>query len=122
MTTPAESGHSHQTPTLDLYADENKPQTRLYYHVWRVELPFEVRSQYKTSELPFIYVSVCTDGLVSIEPNTSWPGLSVTDHAKRHEIYEYLVEWELAVWRRIGPEDSELFATIALDPDFGIER
>jgi hypothetical protein len=42
-------------------------------------------------------------------------------HANRMEVFNYLTEFELATWRPIGPEDSEIFATKKLDPEFGIE-
>lgn len=43
------------------------------------------------------------DGLIGTHGNLT--------NAQRIEIYDLLVEDELAVWRAIGPEDSELFAT-----------
>ena len=39
----------------------------------------------------------------------------------RQSIYTYLQEFELVTWRQIGPEDSEIFATKKLDPEFGLE-
>jgi hypothetical protein len=48
-------------------------------------------------------------------------GITREHFDNRMEVYGYLVEWELAEWRQIGPEDSEIFATKKLDPEWGID-
>jgi hypothetical protein len=46
---------------------------------------------------------------------------SFGEHNQRVAVYNWLVDWELAVWREIGPEQSECFATKKLDANWGIE-
>lgn len=106
--------------SIDLYADENKPVVHFYSTTYRVSIsrPAEVL----TRDIPFVYVEVDYLDMISIDRSrTNWSGQRlgnldiVTDNRSvnslMQEIYEWLVEWELAEWKAIGPEDSELFAT-----------
>ena len=108
---------------VDLYAHE--PEITFYAHVWRVQLPHRLRMELPTKEQIFLYVWVEPDGLISVDKRSVWFDEYYYDiggeynYDLNEEIYEYLTEWELAVWRRIGPEDRELFATKLLDPEFG---
>lgn len=59
------------------------------------------------------FIEVETDGLAYIQPHSAWKLRSFKnlDHDERMEVYEFLTEWEFLEWKRVGPEDSELFAT-----------
>lgn len=102
---------------FDLYADENEPYTHLSHSVYGLRLPYPAK--FPTDVQPFVYVEVDTYGFINIDRSrTRWFGDSLTNvdasksvHAIEKEIYEWLVEWELAEWKSIGPEDRELFAT-----------
>jgi len=116
-------GSSKMTQTeFDIYADENKPAVKFYGHIWLIHPPDKTTPR-KWNDRFRLYVHVESDGLIGLESHTHWFGKHYddTDYPDRQEIYEYLVEWELAEWRRIGPEDSELFATKLLDPELGLE-
>lgn len=73
----------------------------------------------------FVTVSVDDTGLLNIERASGFGILpddatGLMKHKQRLEVYEWLIEHELATWERIGPEDSEVFATKKLDPERGI--
>lgn len=96
---------------IDLYADENKPVCKKTHDVYRITLPHEIRMSVPTRDIPWIYVLVDEYGMISIDDaSTRWP-LKDSVLVDKREIYEYLIEWELAEWRAIGQEDHELFAT-----------
>jgi hypothetical protein len=108
-------------PDIDLYADENRPLVRLASTTYRVSIPRP--AEVRTQDIPFVYVEVDYLDMISIDRRyTNWDGLRGMDLIEDNrsvnsllvEIYAWLVEWELAEWRRIGPEDSELFATSKL--------
>lgn len=101
--------------TDDFWNAENEPQAKFVWNTFVLRIP-DVRDM-------AIYVSVQTDGLLNVEDITWFDGKRFGDMEfnERREIYDYLCEWELAAWRRIGPEDSELFALKKLDPTYGIE-
>lgn len=94
------------------YAEENAPyvkQTSVVYIV-RSPRPAEMKSE----DVIRLYVEVdISDGLATLQPYSSFQGKNYKDmdHSERREVYDYLIEWELLEWRKIGPEDSELFAT-----------
>ena len=105
---------------IDLYSDECKPVAQFYSTMYRVSIPRP--AEYPTGEIPFVHVEVDYLGMVTIDRDrTFWSGTRlrtldiVNDNRSVNsllqEIYDWLVEWELAEWRAIGPEDSELFAT-----------
>jgi hypothetical protein len=104
---------------LDLYADENEPEVGFVHKTYRVKVPMKRSMELPTNWLPFVYVEVDEYGMINIDRNhTMWFGdrLTQVDASKSvsqmyKEIYGWLVEWELARWIPIGPEDSELFAT-----------
>jgi hypothetical protein len=103
----------------DLWADENEPTAKYAYTTYRLSVPKP--SEMKTSEVPFVYVEVDEYGVVSINTRYSvWFGekfdqnFSASSHHLYNEIYEWLVEWDLAEWKKIGPDDKELFATAKL--------
>jgi hypothetical protein len=94
---------------VDLYADENEPVVKDWATIYTLLV---LRSLDQTRGHICVYVEVDNEyGLISLSNHTVWFGRSVNSHETRMEIYEWLVEWELAEWKAIGPEDSELFAT-----------
>lgn len=107
-------------PEIDLWDDTHEPVSKLAWRTYRLTIPgheSEVR----------LFVSVEPYGMLSLDERMStWFHVMKTDgmfnHDTRREIYEWLKEWEFAVWKRIGPEDTELFATKKLDPDYGLEN
>jgi hypothetical protein len=100
---------------FELYDDDNAPTSKQWCVVYVVELNRGTLRNLKTSMYnPFrIYLEVHDDGLVQLGDHTTWFGVKVGDmnHEQKSEIYEYLTEWEICEWQRVGPEDSELFAT-----------
>lgn len=100
---------------FDLYADENKPEVKFFRAVYRLELPWQVQRTFdRVLDVPFhVCIAVADDGLVDLEPNTWWFGKQVKDMDwnERREILDWLVEWEIAEWKAISPEDAELFVT-----------
>lgn len=106
---------------IELYADENEPKVNFTERVYRVSFPRP--TEVKSSDAYALYVGVDNYGMIAIHPHSYWFGMNVDQlkFEERQEIYEFLIEWELAVWRKIGPEDSELFATTKLDKEFGLD-
>jgi hypothetical protein len=98
---------------VDLW--EVEPVVNFAWHTWNIRIP-EVRDMR-------LYIEVEESGMIQLNSYSFFNGKKEADMSfdERREVYEYLCEWELAVWRRIGPEDSELFATEKLDPEFGLE-
>jgi hypothetical protein len=98
---------------IDLWADENEPEVTQVALIFRVCLQRSLHFTSPSDELPWIYVEVDKWGVISIGEATRFPveGYSKDVYAHQREVMDYLVEWELAEWRAIGPEDSELFAT-----------
>jgi len=78
----------------DIWKDENEPEVSFSEIVYAVSVP-QLR----------IGARIAVDSYDLISSIDSW------GFAKLAEVYEWLVEWELAYWKAIGPEDSELFAT-----------
>jgi hypothetical protein len=82
-----------------------------------LKIPYPRSNVIPTNIQPFVYVEVDEYGMVNIQSHrTVWFGARPDTHNRithsiYKEIYEWLVEWEFAEWKRIGPEDSELFAT-----------
>lgn len=94
---------------IDLWADENEPETHYWSKVYLVRIPRA--SERTSSEQFFVYVEVDQYDIISIGGDSSWFGNKVDRDNIHKEIYDWLVEWELAEWKQIGPEDSEIFAT-----------
>jgi hypothetical protein len=92
---------------MDIYAPENEPEIHEWATVYLVKIPFKPTHPTRTA----VYVEVDEYGVISIHPYAVWSGHKPKTHQQLMEIYEWLVEWELAEWKAIGPEDSELFAT-----------
>lgn len=91
----------------DLYADENEPVSEFYATVYRVKFPRPGEFNY------WIYIEVDQYGMLILQDHTFFCGKTFRNMSRneRSEVYEFLVEWELAEWKQIGPEDRELFAT-----------
>lgn len=108
---------------VDIYADEYEPI--LSGTMWTTYgIRFPRPSEMKSADIPyFLYVEVDTSGMISLSPYTYWQGKKEKDLTweERREVYEFLIEWEFAEWRRVGPEDSELFATKKLSEEFGLD-
>lgn len=98
---------------IDLYADENEPVSEWIGNIYSVKLLHGDRENRYN-----IYVEVDEYGQISIQDHTFFLGKDFRSMSweERREVYSVLVEWELAEWRSIGPEDSELFATKKLEP------
>lgn len=104
---------NQKAEAIDLYADKNEPVTEYQYTVYKVMLPYSARMTMRTNIQPYAYIGVDAYGMISIESYTIWFGKHLKDLTwdERKEIYDWLVEWEIAEWKAIGPEDSELFIT-----------
>jgi hypothetical protein len=101
---------------LDLYDDRYEPVATYNQTIYRVTIPQAQHSGIKTRDIPFAYIGVDIYGLIEIM-SYAWDG-EYSSHGVSNrvhtEIFKWLVEWELAEWRSIGPEDSDLFATSKL--------
>ena len=93
---------------FNLYDDANEPAASQTAVVYRVALDTT-----KTPRVLFTSVFVAVDNysLVQIDSGM-WMGekIDTTNHKQVREILDWLIEWEYATWRPIGPEDSEVFA------------
>ena len=93
-----------------LWKPENEPKLEETGTVYCVKFPNPVdkRNQYYA-----IWVEVDRYDLANVQEHSIFLGKSFKnmDWKQRREVYDFLIEWELCEWRRIGPEDSELFAT-----------
>ena len=94
---------------IDIYADSNEPTPVYWGRIYLLRLTHE---QTGRDQATSIWVNVDTYDELSVEKGT-WLGEPVDrqNWAQVREILDWLVEWEYAEWRRIGPEDSEVFAT-----------
>jgi hypothetical protein len=111
---------------FDLYDKKHEPVSKQAHVTYRVGLsPVALRSLKTSAYQPFIlYVDVDNYDMVSLGDTTHWFGTRYAELSSDEiqEIHEYLVEWELAEWKQIGPEDSELFATKKLTESTMDER
>ena len=97
---------------FDLYAEENEPRVAFQYTVYGVRVPWRQDTRDITVNVSLIVYD--QDNLVSIDFNrTTWDLGDLTEDVKQHAqaIWDWLSEWELVELKRIGPEDSEYFAT-----------
>jgi hypothetical protein len=97
---------------FDLYADEHAPAAAHQAVVYTLGVNSE-HKQPHPGRVITVYVAVDNYGMCHLEHNGFWLGEKVdpTNHTLAREIYDWLVEWEYAEWKAIGPEDHELFAT-----------
>ena len=99
--------------SIDLSADINAPESRLIGTTYCLTIPRSMEIQ--TRMIPYVYIEVDKYGVIGIDHyRTVWFGHNIHDESMRREIIEWLIEWEYAEWRDIGPEDRELFATSKL--------
>lgn len=100
---------------LEIFDDALEPVPVEWSTTYLIHLPDSFRSKVpQVNFVPFtIYVDVMEDGLLTLNHHTVWYGKTIKDMKwdEEKEILDYLIEWELARWVRIGPEDSEVFAT-----------
>lgn len=69
-------------------------------------------------------IELYSDGYATIESYTGFgdvPEDSYKRYEQERDVIDWLVEWELLCWRKIGPEDMEIFATKKLDEEWGLE-
>lgn len=94
---------------VDLYTDE--PTFTFSHTTYRITIPNQMEKPSKL--IPYVYVEVDQYNMITVDrARTTWiRGFSPSENKTLMEIYEWLIEWELAEWRDIGPEDRELFAT-----------
>jgi hypothetical protein len=98
------------TTTIDLWAEENAPIVNEVATVYSLRIPRDLTR--RTSDSANVYVEVDQYGMMNIHTGTYWFRRDwKQDYSIQREIMDWLVEWEYAEWRQIGPEDSELFAT-----------
>jgi hypothetical protein len=98
---------------FDLWAEENAPEVFYNATVYCVRYPFHIRRTLPTKVLPFVYLEVDPYGMVDVR-SYHWFGATSSegkDWRIQKEIFSYLQEWEYIQSIRIGPEDSEWFAT-----------
>lgn len=94
-----------------IYEEENKPHVEESCRIYSVRFPRP--TEVKRDEVYWLYVSVDEYDYAEIMGYSSFGGKSYKnmDFEDRKEVHDFLIEWEILEWRRIGPEDSELFAT-----------
>lgn len=94
----------------DIYADEYEPIVNQHSRIYRIVIP--KWDERRSIDNGFVYVEVDNYGIISIQEKcTTWFGEDISQPSVRRDITSWLVEWELAEWKQIGSEDSELFAT-----------
>jgi hypothetical protein len=91
--------------------------------VYRLTLSDTSRSKIKTGYVPSIWVEVEIEtGMINVQDHSRFNGKDFRnmEYEERREVYDWLTEWEYAAWHRIGYDDTELFATKKLSPDYGV--
>lgn len=102
---------------ISLYADENAPTIQQCGIVYRLQTPHPI---YREG----VNISIHVDDMGFINEIVGWfAGKLVRSmtHDEQLEVYKYLVEWELAALRAIGPEDYDYFATKKLSSEYGLD-
>jgi len=114
-------------PVIALDEEVGEPQFSFSREIIHVNLPeMTQRSFARVADNPIhVIIGIDAYGMISLEQNTSWYGKkykgamsgddfndpTIMQHEDRMEVFGWLIEWEMAEWRAIGPEDNELFAT-----------
>ena len=94
---------------FNLYDDEHEPKVCEYAKVYWLKIDDK-----KTGRENFTNVFITVDPYDMINLDSGQflgESIDTTNHKRCLEIYGWLVEWEYAEWKKIGPEDSELFAS-----------
>lgn len=101
--------------SIDLYADENAPYVKQTSKVYIVRYPRPAEMKWDERYALYVEVGLETREL-HVQPHSMFLGKTFKnmDHGEQMDVYSFLCEWDFAQWRRIGPEDSELFATSKL--------
>jgi hypothetical protein len=97
---------------LNYFALENFPKIFTVSTVYLVRFPRP--AEVHSNESYSLYIEIDEyDYLVGIQPHSNFFGKKYgdMDHDEKRIVWDWLMEMELLEWRRIGPEDSELFAT-----------
>lgn len=102
--------------THDLYDDRREPVAKKIANVYVVQTPLLDGELIRMVD---VRLTVESNGILIIESG-KWLGVSVMHEAQKREVVEWLTQWELATLAQVDVEDWELFATINLDPTFGI--
>lgn len=114
-------------PDINLSEDEGKPQPSFSREIIYINLPLETQRKLpKVRDNPIrVVIGIDAYGMISLEMGTSWYGRKYKGAMGHNDLYDprvmqpddhmaaynWLIEWELAEWRSIGPEDKELYAT-----------
>jgi hypothetical protein len=119
--------NEREYPLIELDKPEGEPQFSFSREIIYVNLPHGTRQRLpRVLDNPIhLIIGIDSYGQISIEQGTVWYGKkyqgamsgddmknpALIQYDDRREIYDWLIYWEYAEWRRIGPEDSELFVT-----------
>ena len=97
---------------LDVYSDDLAPEARESHIVHRIFVDSRRFPQVNFNPV-HLFLAVARDGLAHVEDNSMYFGKRYKDmtQPEQGEVLDYLLEWEYVEYRRVGPEDSELFAT-----------
>jgi hypothetical protein len=106
-------------PEIDLWLDKHEPVVKPAWRTFCIRIPnlFGTVIYLDVDDNDYSDPPWETQSLYMIqgfnERISSWFGKRVDKmtYDERKEIWEWLTEWELVVLRKIGPEDSEYFAT-----------
>ncbi len=111
---------------FDLWDDKHAPVTKQSYVVYVIELPLKVKKSWARAMYnPFtLWVGVSEDDTLHVIEHSIWFGKMHNELPReiQRDIVDYLIEWELAEWKQIGPEEKELFATEKLTESTADER
>ena len=114
---------------IDIFAEGMGPE-KFEYKLFFIRMPHALDR--KTGETITCRISVDQYGYCEMvdwynfglrDPHTSYNSLMDQKLIEAEkEVWEWLAEWELVELRRIGPEDSEYFATSKLTGDPNDDR
>ncbi len=107
------------TDLSNIYEDGHEPEVGLYSETYIIRVP-----EHKYTHWARLEIEIENDGYANLE---SWrwgdfrsvrgpgAGYRFPEDRERYdamqEVYEWLREWDIIELRRIGPDDSEYFAT-----------
>jgi len=106
-------------PEIDLWADEHEPTVKPAWRTYCIRIPklFGTVIYLDVDDTDYSEPPWESEPLYMIqgmnERISSWFGerLDKMTWEAKNDIWAWLMEWELVVLRKIGPDDSEYFAT-----------
>ena len=91
----------------EIWNDDQKPVVHEHGKIYWIRTPDHKHGAFVEVELE--------SGMVGISTSWGFGDPNAKEWQRNREAMDWLVEWELAEWKNIGPEDAELFATKKLE-------